>query len=177
MKIGELAQRTGISIETIRFYEAQGLLPPAARAANNYRVYTPEHVEQLAFIAKCRSLDMAHTEIRRLLELQANPQASCEEINNLLDEHLRHVEARIAELTDLKGQIEAIGQRCTTAVVARRARRRPSARPQSRTWRGRTRAPAYSRRASLSDVQIVDATPVVQSDDIKVDSASTLVPA
>jgi Cd(II)/Pb(II)-responsive transcriptional regulator len=116
MKIGELAQRTGISIETIRFYEAQGLLPPAARAANNYRVYTPEHVEQLAFIAKCRSLDMAHTEIRRLLELQANPQASCEEINNLLDEHLRHVEARIAELTDLKGQIEAIGQRCTTAA-------------------------------------------------------------
>ncbi|GCB05791.1 Cd(II)/Pb(II)-responsive transcriptional regulator [Ralstonia sp. SET104] len=116
MKIGELAQRTGISIETIRFYEAQGLLPPPARAANNYRVYTPEHVEQLAFIAKCRSLDMAHTEIRRLLELQANPQASCEEINNLLDEHLRHVEARIAELTDLKGQIEAIGQRCTTAA-------------------------------------------------------------
>ena len=116
MKIGELAQRTGISIETIRFYEAQGLLPPPARAANNYRVYTPEHVEQLAFIAKCRSLDMAHTEIRRLLELQANPQASCEEINNLLDEHLRHVEARIAELTDLKRQIESIGQRCTTAA-------------------------------------------------------------
>lgn len=116
MKIGELAQRTGISIETIRFYEAQGLLPPPARAANNYRVYTPEHVEQLAFIAKCRSLDMAHTEIRRLLELQANPQASCEEINNLLDEHLRHVEARIAELTELKRQIEAIGQCCTTAA-------------------------------------------------------------
>ncbi|WP_426399199.1 Cd(II)/Pb(II)-responsive transcriptional regulator [Ralstonia sp. R-29] len=116
MKIGELAQRTGISIETIRFYEAQGLLPPPARAANNYRVYTPEHAEQLAFIAKCRSLDMAHTEIRRLLELQANPQASCEEINKLLDEHLRHVEARIAELTDLRHQIEAIGQRCTRAA-------------------------------------------------------------
>ena len=116
MKIGELAQRTGISIETIRFYEAQGLLPPPARAANNYRVYTPEHAEQLAFIAKCRSLDMAHTEIRRLLELQATPQASCEEINKLLDEHLRHVEARIAELTDLRHQIEAIGQRCTTAA-------------------------------------------------------------
>ncbi|KHK57968.1 MerR family transcriptional regulator [Ralstonia sp. A12] len=116
MKIGELAQRTGISIETIRFYEAQGLLPPPARAANNYRVYTPEHAEQLAFIAKCRSLDMAHTEIRRLLELQTNPQASCEEINNLLDEHLRHVEARIAELTELKRQIESIGLRCTTAA-------------------------------------------------------------
>lgn len=116
MKIGELAQRTGISIETIRFYEAQGLLPPPARAANNYRVYTPEHAEQLAFIAKCRSLDMAHTEIRRLLELQANPQASCEEINSLLDEHLRHVQARIAELNDLKRQIEAIGRRCTRAA-------------------------------------------------------------
>ncbi len=116
MKIGELAQRTGISIETIRFYEAQGLLPPPARAANNYRVYTPEHAEQLAFIAKCRSLDMAHAEIRRLMELQANPQASCNAINCLLDEHLRHVEARIAELTELKRQIEAIGQRCTTVA-------------------------------------------------------------
>ena len=116
MKIGELAQRTGISIETIRFYEAQGLLPPPARAANNYRVYTPEHAEQVAFIAKCRSRDMAHTEIRRLLELQANPQASCQEINQLLDEHLCHVQARIAELTELKQQIEAIGQRCTTAA-------------------------------------------------------------
>ena len=116
MKIGELAQRTGISIETIRFYEAQGLLPPPARAANNYRVYSAEHAEQLAFIAKCRSLDMAHTEIHRLLELQANPQASCEEINNLLDEHLRHVETRIAELTELRRQIEAIGRRCTTAA-------------------------------------------------------------
>jgi DNA-binding transcriptional MerR regulator len=70
----------------------------------------------LAFIAKCRSLDMAHTEIRRLLELQANPQASCQEINQLLDEHLCHVQARIAELTELKQQIEAIGQRCTTAA-------------------------------------------------------------
>lgn len=69
MKIGELARRTDISIETIRFYEAQGLLPPVARVVNDYRVYTPEHAKQLVFIAKCRSLDMTYAEIRRLLEL------------------------------------------------------------------------------------------------------------
>lgn len=159
MKIGELAQRTGISIETIRFYEAQGLLPPPARAANNYRVYTPEHAEQLAFIAKCRSLDMAHTEIRRLLELQANPQASCEEINSLLDEHLRHVQARIAELNDLeaadRGDRAALyegrvgGRVRRVAVIARGSGRRPPRRARARSWRSRARAQAHPGRASL----------------------------
>lgn len=106
----------GISIETIHSYEAQGLLPPAARAADSYRVYTPGRVRRLAFITKCRSPNMTHTKIHRLLELQISPQASCEEISNLLDEHLRYVEARITEPTDLKDQTEAIGQRCMTAA-------------------------------------------------------------
>ena len=64
MKIGALAEATGTPVETIRFYEREGLLPPPARAENNYRLYLPIHVERLAFVRQCRGLDMTLDEIR-----------------------------------------------------------------------------------------------------------------
>ena len=66
MKIGILAEATGTPVETIRFYEREGLLPPPARAENNYRMYLPVHVERLAFVRQCRNLDMTLDEIRAL---------------------------------------------------------------------------------------------------------------
>lgn len=59
MKIGELAKRTGCPVETIRYYEREGLLPEPARSEGNYRQYTLAHVERLSFIRHCRSLDAA----------------------------------------------------------------------------------------------------------------------
>ncbi|MCV6070998.1 MerR family transcriptional regulator, partial [Escherichia coli] len=67
MKIGELAQTAGTGVETVRFYEREGLLPLPARSSGNYRVYNGEHVDRLAFIRHCRSLDMTLDEIRVLL--------------------------------------------------------------------------------------------------------------
>ena len=63
MKIGELAKRTGCPVETIRYYEREGLLPEPARSEGNYRQYTLAHVERLSFIRHCRSLDMTQDEI------------------------------------------------------------------------------------------------------------------
>ena len=57
MKIGELSSLAGCSVPTVRFYEAEGLLQAPMRAANNYRHYGQEHVDRLAFIVRCRSLD------------------------------------------------------------------------------------------------------------------------
>ena len=59
MKISQLAAATGVAVETIRYYEQQNLLPPPARLDNGYRAYNDKHVEQLAFIKHCRSLDMS----------------------------------------------------------------------------------------------------------------------
>ena len=73
MKIGILAEATGTPVETIRFYEREGLLPPPARAENNYRMYLPVHVERLAFVRQCRNLDMTLDEIRALLALRESP--------------------------------------------------------------------------------------------------------
>ena len=60
MKIGELARLTQCTVETVRYYEREGLLPVATRTEGNFRAYGPEHIERLRFIRNCRALDMSH---------------------------------------------------------------------------------------------------------------------
>lgn len=114
MKIGALAEATGTPVETIRFYEREGLLPPPARADNNYRVYLPAHAERLAFIRQCRNLDMTLDEIWTLLRLRDAPMQDCGEVNALLDEHIGHVTHRIRELRTLQKDLKALRARCGT---------------------------------------------------------------
>lgn len=112
MKIGELAALTDTPVETIRFYEREGLLAVASRTSANYRVYESAHVEQLVFIRHCRSLDMALDEIRVLLKLRKTPQQSCEAVNQVLDEHIEHVAKRIRELKALQKQLTTLRAKC-----------------------------------------------------------------
>jgi len=119
MKIGELAAHTDCQLETIRFYEAEGLLPPPQRAANNYRVYGDEHVSRLDFILRCRSLDMALDEIRVLLRFMDVPDQDCGEVDRLLDEHIEHVAARPRELRSREKQLKALRERCAESHAAR----------------------------------------------------------
>ena len=74
MRIGDLAQATLCPVETIRYYEREGLLPAPARSGGNYRLYGTQHVERLRFIRNCRSLDMTHDEIRTLLAFRDGPE-------------------------------------------------------------------------------------------------------
>ena len=67
MKIGELADMAQCTVETVRYYEKEGLLPAPARTTGNFREYGAEHVDRLCFIRNCRALDMSHSEIRTLL--------------------------------------------------------------------------------------------------------------
>ena len=115
MKIGALAEATGTPVETIRFYEREGLLPPPARADNNYRVYLLAHAERLAFIRQCRNLDMTLDEIRALIALRESPAQDCGEVNALLDEHIGHVAHRIRELRALEKDLKSLRARCAWA--------------------------------------------------------------
>ncbi len=112
MKIGELALAAQTQVETIRYYEREGLLPRAPRSEGNYRIYGLEHVERLAFVRHCRSLDMTLEEIRVLLRFKDEPQAECGEVNALLDEHIGHVATRIRELRQLERQLKALREQC-----------------------------------------------------------------
>ena len=77
MKIGALAVATATQIETIRFYEREGLIPTPGRSAGNFRLYDDSHVQRLVFIRRCRGSDMALDEIRTLLHFIDRPGADC----------------------------------------------------------------------------------------------------
>ncbi|GEK71947.1 MULTISPECIES: Cd(II)/Pb(II)-responsive transcriptional regulator [Halomonas] len=112
MKIGELARRTDCRVVTIRYYEREGLLPEPARSEANYRLYGEAHVERLAFIRRCRALDMTHDEIRALLECHDHPDQPCRDADALIDAHLDHVAARIAQLQALERSLRTLRSRC-----------------------------------------------------------------
>ena len=69
MRIGDLARRTGVDVQTVRYYEREGLLSVPARTPAGYRAYGPQDLERLYFVRHCRSLDMPLADIRRLLSL------------------------------------------------------------------------------------------------------------
>ncbi|MGH8854960.1 MAG: Cd(II)/Pb(II)-responsive transcriptional regulator [Telluria sp.] len=112
MKIGELARATSTQVETIRYYEREGLLPETARTEGNYRIYGDAHAERLSFIRHCRGLDMTLDEIRVLLRFKDAPAENCGEVNALLDEHIGHVAERIRELRQLERQLKGLRELC-----------------------------------------------------------------
>lgn len=114
MKIGELAKKAGCQVETVRYYEREGLLPAPARTEGNYRLYGSPHLERLVFIRNCRTLDMTLEEIQRLLALRDLPHESCAGINSVVDEHIEHVEARINSLLALRDQLTELRDRCNS---------------------------------------------------------------
>lgn len=118
MKIGELARASGTPIETIRFYEREGLLLTPGRTEGNYRIYTDAHADRLGFIRQCRNLDMTLDEVRVLLRCKDAPQAECGEVNALLDEHIEHVALRIRELRSLEKSLHALRTQCLSPHAA-----------------------------------------------------------
>lgn len=136
MKIGELARAAQCSVETIRYYEKEGLLSAPLRTDGNYRDYGPGHIERLRFIRNCRALDMAQEEIRQLLGWMDHPADDCGVVNRLVDDHIRHVEMRLAELERLRGQLQSLRQSCQArrtvedcAILQALTHREPQASP------------------------------------------------
>ena len=119
LKIGDLATASGTAVETIRYYEREGLMPAAARTSSNYRQYEERHLEQLRFIRHCRSLGMSLDEVRELLAVRNAPQTGCEVANRVLDEHIGHVSKRIHELRLLESQLKELRARCATEQQAK----------------------------------------------------------
>ena len=121
-KIGELAKATGCKIETIRYYEREGVLPAPARSEGNYRLYGNEHVERLRFIRHCRSLDMTLDNVRLLLKFRDAPEENCGPVDALLDKHIGHVVDRIAQLKLLETQLRNLRGLCRSAQAAKDCR-------------------------------------------------------
>lgn len=122
LRIGELARMGDCRIETIRYYEREGLIPAPARSEGNYRLYLNEHVERLRFIRHCRSLDMTLDNVRLLLRFRDAPEENCGPVDALLDKHIGHVVDRIAQLKVLEAQLRNLRGQCVNAQTAKDCR-------------------------------------------------------
>lgn len=109
----QLAKRTGCNLETIRYYEKVGLLPPPPRSANGYRVYPPELAQRLRFILRARDLGFAMEEIRSLLSLTGAGKQTCTEVRNKTERHLADVRGRIGDLMRIEVELSRLAGLCS----------------------------------------------------------------
>ena len=105
MKIGELANATGLTTKTIRYYELNRLLEEPRRTDSGYRLYDSEDVERLEFIKKAKSLGLSLEEIRDILLLYEQRQSPCVHVLALLDQKLKQVDKMISELDEFRREL------------------------------------------------------------------------
>jgi MerR family transcriptional regulator, mercuric resistance operon regulatory protein len=113
LPIGKLSRLTGVNIETIRYYERVGMLPPPRRTASGRRIYGAAEARTLAFIRRARELGFALAEIRALLALGAPGNASCAEVREIAAHHLARIRAKIADLEKLEGLLAGTVAKCS----------------------------------------------------------------
>lgn len=113
MRIGELAAQTGVNIETIRYYEREGILPKPARTANNYRRYSQRHRRRLRFVRRTRDLGFTLDEVRVLLSLVHRGDYTCAQVKVLGEQHLDDVRAKMADLQRMERALSGLVSRCS----------------------------------------------------------------
>jgi len=108
MRIGELAERSGVSAKTIRYYEDIGLLPAPARSGSGYRDYEPSTADRLAFIRAAQAVGLSLGEIRGIVALRDEGQTPCGHVLDLLRSRAADLDRRIAELRALRGELNRL---------------------------------------------------------------------
>jgi Hg(II)-responsive transcriptional regulator len=114
MKIGEVAKRSGVGIETIRFYEREGLLQEPARRPSGYRQYDDSTIHRLEYISRAKELGFTLAEIRDLLELSFAAHAGCVHIRRRAEAKITDIEDKIRHLQRMKRSLRSIVNRCRT---------------------------------------------------------------
>ena len=110
--IGELSRRTGVKVPTIRFYEQIGLMPEPPRTQSNQRRYGKVEADRLSFIRHSRELGFEVEDIRALLAMTAEPQASCHQADSIARSHLSEIDRRIASLQALRDELTRMVDEC-----------------------------------------------------------------
>lgn len=113
MKIGEIAKASGVGIDTLRYYEKEGLIQPSHRSDSGYRHYDQRAVRQMQFILKAKALGFSLQEIRELLTLRIDREHQpCSSVKDLAEAKLKNIEAKIAELQRMHTVLQQITDQC-----------------------------------------------------------------
>jgi len=124
MHIGQLSQKLGVSIDTIRFYERRRLLREPPRTSGGFRLYSRSDLSVLRFIRNLQKLGFSLNEIREFLSLRANGLGACSEVRSMLDEKLKDVRARKIALSKIESEIKSAMRDCDRQLKSRREKRK-----------------------------------------------------
>ncbi|MBX9590981.1 MAG: helix-turn-helix domain-containing protein [Hyphomonadaceae bacterium] len=116
--IGELARRSGYAVQTVRYYEQNGLMPAPARTAGGQRRYDETQLRQLLFIRHARDLGFEVDAIRSLLRLAAHPDAPCNSVDAIARDHLAAITHKIARLSALRQEVTRMIEQCRRGRIA-----------------------------------------------------------
>lgn len=116
LRIGELAERTGFTAKTLRYYEEIGLLRPARRSESGYRLYGDDAVDRLRFVRRSRGLGLRLDEIRRILEISDEGRVPCEHVVAVVDRRLDDIAEQMARLTNLRRDLAGLRARLVNAL-------------------------------------------------------------
>ena len=112
LTIGALAARAGINLQTIRYYEREGLIPPPPRKSSGHRAYSPEALRRLRFIRHTRQLGFSLKEIRDLLSLRREPGEPCLNVIRQVEARTADVEQKIAQLCAIRDALNRLSKSC-----------------------------------------------------------------
>lgn len=108
LRIGEVAEATGLSAAAIRFYESEGVLPEPDRLNSGYRRYTVDDVELIRFVSRLRALEFPLNDVREIVALRRDEKAPCVAVRSAIARELSAIESRITDLEQLRGELTAL---------------------------------------------------------------------
>jgi MerR family mercuric resistance operon transcriptional regulator len=112
LTIGKVAKSAGLGIETVRFYEREGLIKPLSRTESNYRIYADDGIVRLRFIKRAKTLGFSLREIKELLFLRADSDATKEAVKEQIEEKIDDIKQRIKDLKKIQKTLEALDACC-----------------------------------------------------------------
>lgn len=112
LTIGKVAKAAGLGVETVRFYERQGLIDEPARSSSGYRQYRAETIKRLQFIVRAKALGFTLQEIGDLLDLRATPGAGCADVQARAEAKIADIDERITQLNAMKRALGALVAQC-----------------------------------------------------------------
>ncbi len=118
MKIGELAKKTKVSVETIRFYEKEGVIPQAKRTASGYRIYEQETIDLILFIKHAQSWDFSLDKIKKLLDIKNNKKSKGLRVKLVLEEEIHEIDNKLISLSSIKNYLLRLNESCSGEMLA-----------------------------------------------------------
>jgi len=112
LTIGSLAKKSGVGVETVKFYERKGLLPKPQKPSSGFRTYSSEYITRIHFIKRAQELGFTLREVQELLKLRVDKKATCGQVMKKTDDKIEEIDLKITDLQSMKKSLKQIRDCC-----------------------------------------------------------------